>query len=714
MKIAPDSNPTRRDTLKLAGVAGVLATMPSNAFAMPEAAGLAWPTRAMRWMQIAFTEDNPVDYDPAFWLDLFKRTHTDAVCLSAGGSIAFYPSNVPLAYRAKYLGSRDTFGDMVNACRALGLNIIARIDPHALPPEAFAAHPEWAARTEDGKPRRHWAAPDMYVTCQNGGFMFEFMPKILKEITERYAPDGFFGNRWNGSGMCWCNVCRTQFRAATGLELPRSNEPDDAVKRAYAAWDKQRRWAQYTLWNDTVKAVKPACFFSPNYGLNDPRAHIPMVTIDRQGRSGPTPPWMNGKYAKQARAVVGALPVAGLFSIGNENETYRWKDSVQAGPEIAAWVHSGMAQGFRPWMCKFNGKVIDPRWVPAVEKIYDWHWRNEKYFRNTENLARVAVVNAPGSQALDRPKVENAQNGYCQALVESRIPFEMVDERMIDEAGRFRILILPDVFAVSDAQCAALRAYVMKGGRLVATGETSLCDENGKRRANFGLADLFGCDFAGKIDDGVKNSYLTPRPPHPLTRGLEDAPRIIAATQQLHVTPRGKSAVPLTLVPSYPDLPMERAYTMQSETDIPMAFCRSVGKGRVVYFPMNLDTTFWDVLAADHLALLRNAVEWAADEPAPLTVAGPGFLDVAYWRQEHSLAVHLVNMTNPMAMKGPYREIIPAGPFTVSLHLPPGASPASVKLLESGAPAQYRRDGDRLVVEVPRVALHEIVAVDLA
>ena len=74
----------------------------------------------------------------------------------------------------------------------------------------------------------------------------------------------------------------------------------------------------------------------------------------------------------------------------------------------------------------------------------------------------------------------------------------------------------------------------MAGGRIVATGETSLYDETGKRRANFGLADLFGCDYV-KTTDGVKNSYLTPRHPHPLTRGLEDAPRIIAATQQITV-----------------------------------------------------------------------------------------------------------------------------------------------------------------------------------
>jgi hypothetical protein len=701
---------TRRETLMLAGV---LAMAPlERAFALPADAA-PWAQRAMRWMQVAFTEDNPADYDPKFWLDLFKRTHTDAVCLSAGGSIAFYPSHLPLHHRAKYLGDHDSFGEMVKGCRALGLNIIARVDPHAMAEEVFAAHPEWSACTEDGKPRRHWAAPDMYVTCQNGGFMFEFMPLVLKEITERYAPDGFFGNRWNGSGMCWCASCRAQFRAATGMDLPRSNETDEAVKQAYVAWDKDRRWAQYTLWNEAVKAVKPDGFFAPNYGMNDPRAHIPLVTIDRQGRSGITPPWMNGKYAKIARSVVGMLPVVGLFNVGVDEETHRWKDSVQAGPELECWAHSGVAQGFRPWMCKFNAIVLDARWVPTVEKMYGWHWRNEKYLRNTENLARVAVVNAVQSQTLDRAKALDAQNGYCQALVEARIPFEVIDDRLLDQAARYRVLVLPNVFALSDAQCDQLRAYVRNGGRIVATNQTSLHDENGKRRTNFGLADLFGCDFAGQIDDNVKNSYLTPHPPHPLVRDLAGA-RIIGGVQQLHVTSHDVARPPLTLVPSYPDLPMERVYTKQEPTDISMVYCRDVGKGRVVYFPFDLDRTFWEVLAGDHLALLRNAVTWAADEPQPLTVTGPGFLDIAYWRQNGSLTAHLVNMTNPMAMKGPYREIFPAGPFVVTMRLPAGANPKSVTLLENGKPAKFHREGDTLAVTVPRVALHEIVAVDLA
>ena len=56
---------------------------------------------------------------------------------------------------------------------------------------------------------------------------------------------------------------------------------------------------------------------------------------------------------------------------------------------------------------------------------------------------------------------------------------------------------------------------------------------------------------------------------------------------------------------------------------------------------------------------------------------------------------------------------MPAGPYHVSLALPPGAKVGAVKLLESGAAPKTTRDGDRLVVEVPRVRLHEVVAVDL-
>ena len=217
------------------------------------------------------------------------------------------------------------------------------------------------------------------------------------------------------------------------------------------------------------------------------------------------------------------------------------------------------------------------------------------------------------------------------------------------------------------------------GGSIVATFETSLYDEWGKRRDNFGLADLFGVSFAGKVEGPMNNSYLNlEKDPktgnyHPLLAGFEDATRIIDGIHRTIVTPANDGHTlppPLMIVPTYPDLPMEAVYERTKETKDPGVFLREVGKGRVVYFPMDLDRTFWDVLDVDHSKLIRNAILWAGREPQPLSVEGHGVLDVSVWSQQNSMTVHLVNLTNPMMMKGPVREIIPIGPQKVRVGCP--------------------------------------------
>jgi hypothetical protein len=133
----------------------------------------------------------------------------------------------------------------------------------------------------------------------------------------------------------------------------------------------------------------------------------------------------------------------------------------------------------------------------------------------------------------------------------------------------------------------------------------------------------------------------------------------------------------------------------------------------VVYFPGDIDRTFWEVLAADHGILLRNAVEWALKEPHVVEVRGPGVLDVTVWRQRDSITVHLVNLTNPMMMKGPVRELLPLGPQTVRLRLPEGAVARQVQLLAARTDAKFERTADTLNLAVPSVLDHEVVAITL-
>src|SRR5262245_39316862 len=73
----------------------------------------SWTTRPMRWAQLTLVEDDPVKFDAGFWLDYFARTRSDAVCLSAGGCVAYYPTAVPFHHRSGWLGERDVFGELV-------------------------------------------------------------------------------------------------------------------------------------------------------------------------------------------------------------------------------------------------------------------------------------------------------------------------------------------------------------------------------------------------------------------------------------------------------------------------------------------------------------------------------------------------------------------------------------------------------------------------
>ena len=99
----------------------------------------------MRWAQLTLVEDDPGRFDLRFWLDYFRRTHSDGACLSAGGCVAYYPTEVPLHHRSRWLGDRDPFGELVEGCRELGMVVLARTDPHATYDDVREAHPDWIA-----------------------------------------------------------------------------------------------------------------------------------------------------------------------------------------------------------------------------------------------------------------------------------------------------------------------------------------------------------------------------------------------------------------------------------------------------------------------------------------------------------------------------------------------------------------------------------------
>ncbi|MBI1776835.1 MAG: family 10 glycosylhydrolase [Proteobacteria bacterium] len=682
-----------------------------------------WYKTATRWTQLTLAEDDPVKFDPAFWIEVFKRTKSNATCISAGGYIAYYPSEVPLHYVSKYLGSTDSLGALVEGARKLDMHVMARVDPHAIHDDAAKAHPEWVAVDQDGNLRRHWAYPEVWVTNAYGDYNSVFMPEVVREIVKKYDVDAVFANRWQGHGVDYSEDSRRRFKDFSGFDLPPVAAASDPAWQAWTQWRRKVLTGVIAQWDDAVKSIRPHASFIPNmsgaslmeFDLAVITKHCPFLVVDHQGRRGLEVGWAAGRNGKRIRATFPDRPAVLITSIGPEEE-YRWKDAVTSGEEIRLWINGGTAHGLHAWFTKFNGVVPDERWIEPVANAFALQAAIEPVLQSTKPTAEIAVIDPATTlrhwAPEERRNAEKHDLGFYHALIEAKLPFEFLSDQVMtaDMLGRFKLIILANAPCLSDAQCGAIRDYVGRGGGVVAAYESSLRDEFGKLRKEFGLSDVFAARFISGPRGIVKNTYVALSGDHPVHAGYHGAKRIMGGTRLITVEPSDRMAsVPFLYVPDFPDLPMEEVYPRRAPKGA-AAIARETGAGgRVVYIPWNIGEIFWEVLAVDHARLIRNAVLWALGKKPQVTVEGPGVVDVALRESKRGLLLTLFNLTNPMMLKGPVRENYPIGAQTVSFEIPAGVSVAKVWLLVADRAAAFVVEKGRVVVDVPGIDRLEAV-----
>ena len=168
------------------------------------------------------------------------------------------------------------------------------------------------------------------------------------------------------------------------------------------------------------------------------------------------------------------------------------------------WMLEGFAGGIQPWWHHVSAFQEDRRQFATAEPVMRWHRANGEFLVNRKPSATVGVVWSQRNTDFfgrDDPDVlvELPQRGVMQALVRARIPYLPVHvDHLERDAGQFRVLVLPNIAVMSDAQGARVRRFVERGGGLIATGQTSLCDEGGDARRDFALGDVFGAHLPDK------------------------------------------------------------------------------------------------------------------------------------------------------------------------------------------------------------------------
>jgi hypothetical protein len=308
----------------------------------------------------------------------------------------------------------------------------------------------------------------------------------------------------------------------------------------------------------------------------------------------------------------------------------------------------------------------------------------------------------PASQYVD---------GLYYALLEGRFLFDFVHEDDLgpERLSKYAALLLPNIALLSDEQCRQLRAYADSGGSLLATFETGMYTERNQRRADFGLADVFGIHRAGEVIGTNGNAfYARIERTHEILDGFTDTHWLPGAEYRLPVAPVADAV--LTVVPGYVAYPPELSYPPVRKTDEPAVVIQEKGSSRLVWFPGDIERTMWRSGHTDLSRLLRNAIQWVSHGRAPVAIEGEGVVETFAWETEAGFALHVLNYTNPAMHRGWIRHFYPIGPQKARMALPAGRRVTRVELLRDGRDAPFTIAGDEVSFTIPGVLDYEVAA----
>jgi hypothetical protein len=337
------------------------------------------------------------------------------------------------------------------------------------------------------------------------------------------------------------------------------------------------------------------------------------------------------------------------------------------------------------------------------------------------------------------------------ALIRARIPYLPIHVDDIEKKGAsLKLLILPNVGALSGDQAGSIRRFVERGGGLFATGRTGLYNEWGDPRPDFALAEVLGCHHIGEVarlqsarrETGTAPGAFAPSSSGhtylrltPEWRARTDGPKagdepipagerhpVLAGFEETDLLPFGgilsplevdKSAlVPLTFIPAFPTYPPETAWMRQPKTDIPGLVLSTHGQSRVAFMPADIDRRYAREHLPDHARLLANVVRWVVDDNLPLQVEGTGLIDCHLYTQKGRMILHIVNLTSEASWRAPLDELIRVGPFKVRIRAQQPVSQSAARLLVSGKTSPIRIENGMIALEITSILDHELIVIE--
>lgn len=586
--------------------------------------------------------------DPAALARQARDFGASAITFNVGGIYAFYPTELPLHARNPYI-TGDLTGEMLEAAHREGLRMVGRFDLSKGTKLAYDAHPEWFVHNKAGEPQEYNGT---YQACVNGGWAKDYALQILHEGISRYAFDAAFFNMtgyqpvdYSGRnrGMCHCANCQSAFAEMYGRDLPEREDFSDPAYADYILF--KRRTSQAAAQNiyDTVKRLRPSTGI-----MGNGKGACDFMRLEIQRAvSRPAPEWPHqpGELARWG-AAIGRGPA---YSCASTNFLdYQWRYASETSHNHMLRFGQQIANGAQIdyyLLGLFDQPNREP--LAPVHRFLDWHKANGEHLTGTRSAARVGLYHSRTADAFAGATASGKTRGQCfrgayRLLLEARIPFDFVsDERMEDadiaqQLARYDVILLPNTACMSDAEAAALDAYVVAGGTVIATGETGRYDDRGNRRGDFAL-ESFPASASQEAMTGLETYFAIGEDEldFPLTR--------LAHLDGWYFPAEAKAEAQamLSLLPVQKYGPPELCFPEDLASAGPGVLSRRHGAGKVVWLPWLPEWLYFRDGLSEHRELVAQLIRTVAQPPVLLEGAGPVELTVR--EKDGATLVHVVN-----------------------------------------------------------------------
>jgi len=343
---------------------------------------------------------------------------------------------------------------------------------------------------------------------------------------------------------------------------------------------------------EVARSLKPDAILLSTVGF-DHKPGTPMTAADRiEQRRAVRPVWWELFHNHQGTIIWDNQEEGGTFV---DLKTGQLTPSADTFTDVFRELRSGLGMQVIDSIRTHDGIAIHYS-HPSVQA----HWLLENVKKARQWM--VNTIDAP-----DESRFIAVRNSWTKLIEDLQVQYEFVSASQVAmgglNSGKYRLFILPESIAVSQAEAAEIREFVQNGGTVAADCRVALLNERCRDLGYGHLNDLFG------IAEGEVRSAGT-------------AAKGEAGYGSLQLT--GRNLGPME--PAHKTLAVTTGKPLAHNGDVPMVVVNEFGKGRAIFLNMDISGYAFDRLnpnaATTIPGLIENLLSTAQVRPR-VRVSGP-------------------------------------------------------------------------------------------